>query len=388
MRPQARILPESVTTSISRSSRVQVLTVPNRNSKHRTHRVSGFGTAREAAEQELESRNIVLPFPQRGEWQEAIGERTSTLVMTSDSDGQTRAAAGIGIGRSRALPWHCIYRVERLASTRSEAADAALLRAITDAARSDPFCIRLHLGIFERDAETRQRLGAMLRELGFVKSEQPEAYRRTPSLELERSEEELFGRLATSARRNVRAPAKRGFQLISLENVSYAGRMQELMDESFRRTGQTALRLPWETILRRSERSPNRSRVIGLFPPNDTTPASLLAFAWGCVNGNYVTYEAGGSTRKDELGNLPLAYAPLWDLIAWAKRIGATWFDFGGVSTTDAPSGDDPLAGVSDFKRFFCERVVEVRDEWILEPRPIRAMLARTVSDAAQRVRR
>ena len=128
--------------------------------------------------------------------------------------------------------------------------------------------------------------------------------------------------------------------------------------------------------------------MIGLFAPNDNGPSGLLAFAWGCVNGNYVTYDAGASTRNHDLGNMPLAYAPLWDLIAWAKRIGATWFDFGGVSTTTAAPTDDPLGGISDFKRFFCERIVDVGEDWILEPRPIRAMIARTFSAAVERVRR
>ena len=362
--------------------------MPNGNPQHRIQRISGFGTAREAAEQELEKQGIVLPFPQRGEWHQAMGESSSALVVAHDADGRARAAAGIGIGRTRALPLHSIYRVERLASSETDAGDVALLKAIADAAYSDPFCIRLHLGIFEPEPERRLRLGALLGEAGFVKAQHPESYRRTPSLDLQASEEDLFAKVASSARRNVRAPAKRGFQLVPLEDPAYVGKIEELMDESFRRTGGSAIPLPWAAILRRSGRSPNRSRVVGLFKPNDTAPASLIAFAWGCVNGKYVTYEAGAATRQEGLGNLPLAYAPLWDLIAWAKRIGATWFDFGGVPTIGDTATADPLSGISDFKRFFCERIIEVRDEWTLEPRPVRAMIARTVSAAAHRIRR
>jgi hypothetical protein len=362
--------------------------VPNGDHVHRIHHLSGFGSAREAAEKELESQGIVLPFPQRGEWHEAIGESRSALVVARDSDGKARGAAGIGIGRSRSLPLHFIYRVERLASCETETDDAALLRAIIDAVRADRFCIRLHLGIFEPDSERRQQLGTVLGKSGFVKAQETESYRRTPSLDLHASEEELFSKLASSARRNVRLPAKRGFHLVPLTDPVYSARLTELMEESYRRTGGNPLSLPWQTILSRSGLSPNRSRVVGMFRPNDYSPSGLVAFAWGCVNGNYVTYEAGASTRQDELGNLPLAYAPLWDLIAWAKRIGAKWFDFGGVSAAGESTPDDPLGGITDFKRFFCERIIEVRDDWILEPRPVRAMIARTVSAAATRVRR
>lgn len=362
--------------------------MPNGNADHRIEHIAGFGSAREAVEHELESDGIVLPFPQRAEWHQAIGHSRSSLVVARDPEGKARAAVGIGIGRSRSLPLHFIYRVERLGSWETEEDDATLLRAILDTANSDQFCIRVHLGIFEPDPERRSRIGTVLENAGFVRAQHPESYRRTPSLDLQEPEDGLFSRLASSARRNVRLPAKRGFQLVPLHDPSYAGRLTELLEESFRRTAGHAISLPWRTILLRSARSPERSRVVGLFKPNDSSPSGLVAFAWGCVNGNYVTYEAGASTRQEGLGNLPLAYAPLWDIIAWAKRIGAKWFDFGGVSAAGESTSDDPLGGITDFKRFFCERIIEVRDEWILEPRPVRAMIARTVSAAAARVRR
>jgi lipid II:glycine glycyltransferase (peptidoglycan interpeptide bridge formation enzyme) len=226
-----------------------------------------------------------------------------------------------------------------------------------------------------------------LLQSGFVKARLPESYRRTPALDLEPTEEDLFLKLAPSARRNVRAPAKRGFEILPLHDPIYSARIEELMRESFQRTGGSAVRLPWHLILRSSHRSPNRSRVVGLFEHNNPTPNGLVAFAWGCVNGNYVSYEAAASTRRTGLGNLALAYAPLWDLVLWAKRLGATWFDFGGVPAADRVQ-DDPLAGIADFKRFFCEDVVEVRDEWTLEPRPLRASVARAVSAAVERMRR
>ena len=87
-------------------------------------------------------------------------------------------------------------------------------------------------------------------------------------------------------------------------------------------------------------------------------------------------------------GNLAIAYTPLWDLIAWAKRSGATWFDFGGVSERAASSAHDPLGGISEFKRYFSAHIVEVGEQWILEPRRIRAMIARVVSAAVKRSRR
>jgi lipid II:glycine glycyltransferase (peptidoglycan interpeptide bridge formation enzyme) len=112
---------------------------------------------------------------------------------------------------------------------------------------------------------------------------------------------------------------------------------------------------------------------------------SLVAFAWGCLHGDYVTYEAGAATRTQATGNLALAYAPLWDLVAWARGLGAAWFDFGGVSMGTAGDAHDPLGGIADFKRFFCNEVISVGEDWVLEPRPARAFLARAVRAAARK---
>lgn len=357
--------------------------------KRRLVHVAGLGAAREATEKTLAQLGVVLPVPQTAGWLRAVGCHDSSLVVSVAADGRPDAAVGIGIGRTRSLPGHVVHRVQRLAATDNVDRDATLLAALSEAARDDLRCIRLHLELFERDGERRARLGDSLRALGFVKAATPTAYVRTPSLDLGPSADELFAKCTTSARRNVRAPEKRGLRLSALHEPVYAERLQALMHEVFERTGGTTRSLPWSTILEMSAGSPERSRIIGLFAPDGSGPDGLLAFAWGCVNGDYVTYEAGASTRQHELGNLALAYAPLWDLISWAKRIGARWFDFGGVSTPDASHlHEDPLAGISDFKRFFCERVVEGGEDWILEPRPLRALLARAVRAAAKRAHR
>ena len=66
----------------------------------------------------------------------------------------------------------------------------------------------------------------------------------------------------------------------------------------------------------------------------------------------------------------------------WAKRGGARFFDFGGV-TAGSLASDDPLGGISDFKRYFTETLVQVGAEWSYEPRPGRAQAARMVKSAS-----
>jgi lipid II:glycine glycyltransferase (peptidoglycan interpeptide bridge formation enzyme) len=81
-----------------------------------------------------------------------------------------------------------------------------------------------------------------------------------------------------------------------------------------------------------------------------------------------------------------VGYALLWDLIVWSReQTEAKWFDLGGISVA---TPRDPLAGIVRFKRFFSEHVVEVGQEWRLEPHPVRGAIARAVSTAADVARR
>jgi hypothetical protein len=358
-----------------------------RAAKLRLLQVSGLGSERTATERQLETHGIMLPLAQSAEWLRLRGYRSSTLFTAVDSKELPHAAAAIAIEPSRSLPGHRIFRLERLSATASAGADDELLAGIVEAARSDRRCIRAQIGLFEREPQSRQRLAQTLKRLGFTRSARSESYIRTPCLDLALSEDELFAKCAASARRNVRAPSKRGFELMALNHASYARRLEDLLDEAYGRTGGTRSGLPWAGILELSRAMPDRSRVVGLRAPDEKSPGGILSFAWGCMNGNYATYEAGASTRNHRWGNLALAYAPLWDLIAWAKRSGAMWFDLGGV-TAKASGVDDPLGGISDFKRFFCDEIVDVGEQWVFEPRRIRAMIARTLSAAARHSRR
>jgi lipid II:glycine glycyltransferase (peptidoglycan interpeptide bridge formation enzyme) len=211
-------------------------------------------------------------------------------------------------------------------------------------------------------------------------------YERTVALDLDGTEEEIFARIDKTARRHVRAPAKRGLELRPVTDMAFAQRIQALMQETFSRTGGVLHQLPWDRIVAWSLAEPRVSRVVGLFDPRTEGSDALISMAWGCAHGDYVTYEAGAGVRRADLGSTPVNYAPLWDLISWAKRdVGARWFDFGGASAGDE---HDVLAGNLDFKRYFSEQIIPVADEWVLEPHVLRARLARAASAAASLARR
>ena len=172
---------------------------------------------------------------------------------------------------------------------------------------------------------------------------------------------------------------------MEITHERYASRLEELRRETFARTGGGIQDENWETIIVLSRAHPELSRLVGLFREDVDDPSGLLAFAWSRRHTDHVDYAAAASTRPEDL-RIPLTFALAWDLIRWGKRVGATWFDFGGI-TDVAEAQDDRLKGISDFKRNFSDNVILVGEEWVLEPR-LTSHLARAVSNAAGLVRR
>jgi len=126
--------------------------------------------------------------------------------------------------------------------------------------------------------------------------------------------------------------------------------------------------------------------VPGAYRTDRTPEKALVGFAIGRHHGDHVEYHTAASARLQDLGRLSLGYAPVWDLILWAKRSGAKWFDLGGI--TEARDGKiDPLAGVSDFKHRFSRIDTDIRTEMALYPPGFRPMLARSVSRATRYIR-
>lgn len=350
-----------------------------------TQRIDGFTSDRDLAEREAIAAGVALAVPQRAVWLRVSGETDTTLLLARERHGTVVAAAGIGISISRALPGHRIYRLERYGEGPSPDGTAAVLAALAAAARKDSRCLRAVVAVFERDASARQRIRDALVSCGFSPAPEPRMYTHTRALELRGTEEEIFAGINKTARSNVRAPAKRGLVLRPITDPALADRLAFLLQKSFARTDGTLEHRPWQQIFEFSAANPTLSRVVGLFDPTTAGVESVVSFAWGCAHGSNASYEAGAAARRPDLGSTPLSYAPLWDLIVWAReQANAQWFDLGGASAT---AGDQRFSGIDNFKRYFSDTIVEVGEEWMLEPRAFRAAVARGVGAAAQWVR-
>lgn len=335
------------------------------------------------SQQSLIDAGIPVPLRHRVEWAEAELEPSSWYLSVLDSDHRCRCGFPVSILSSRSMPGHRILRVNRLGRTRDTAALTAAVRGLVRLADEEERVLRVDAKVFARQEERRTKTGEVLFSSGFEPVREPELYSHTVQVDLDPSPEEILSSFHASGRRFIREPEKNGFEIRPLRDPALAGRLADLTRETFARTGGTPPLRDWADRLRFARDHPDLYRLVGTFAPDRQGPESLVAFVSGYHQGDHVTYADAASTRKLE-SNVSLSYAPTWDLIQWAHRTGADWFDMGGIPVRTVP---DELKGIADFKRYFSEDVVHVRDEWRRAVSPLRERTARTIRTAAEWVR-
>jgi hypothetical protein len=309
------------------------------------------------------------------------------LLCVQDAAGQPCGAVGLHISPSRALPGHRLLRVERFGPGIPPAAYAATLKVLVSLAHRDRRVLRLYVESLAFDPSVRMALESELEAAGFARLPSPRCYEHTLVLALDGAEESILASFHRTARQNIRNTGKYPVRVAPVVDPGHFARVNEIAAETFARTGVRYVPVyDWAAIAAVSAREPGASRLVGLYHKDEEGPAGLLAFAWACGHGDHAHYSAAGSTRHTA-GRIPLLYPLIWDLIVWAKRNGAGFFDFGGV-TAGTLESDDPLGGISDFKRYFTKSLVQVGAEWAYEPRPRRAQAARMMKSASTMVSR
>jgi hypothetical protein len=347
--------------------------------------LKGGSREHEEAERELLARGVALPLQHRVIWTRFRPAAGFWFLLVRDQAGRSVGGFMLEVSTSRALPGHLLLLSERFGDSLPAEVAAPALRALATLVRGDHRILRLDVEIFAADPSRRQLLGAALAEAGFSSAPLRRSYTETLTSDLLPSDEEHLAALSANTRRHVRAIHKRPVVLRQVEDPALAPRLDALLGETMQRTGGDRQSRDWRWKIALSQAAPHQSRLIGLFRTEAEGPESLLAFAWGCCHGEYAHYEASGSTRPPDL-KMSFSYALMWDLMCWARQYGARWFDFGGI-TEGRMGSDDPMGGISDFKRHFGNTVMRVGELWVLEPSTFRASLARGVIALANVVR-
>jgi hypothetical protein len=344
--------------------------------------VRGLNRDRGEAERKASETGVPLALMHRREWAQHLSRGESWFLFVVDSESQGQAGFAIEKVPTRAMPGHFIFRIGMFGANWPADVCEAAVAGLMQIAKTTPRLLRLQVNVFSRDK--RGAVGDVLAAAGFHQVHPPTAYQHTLVVDLTPSEDEIFASLGKSARKRIRETTKLALRTVVLTDAAYADRLKELQQEALRKTDGPSAWSDWQGILSLSREHPHLSRVIGLFLSDDQAPENMVAFSWVCNHGDHGEYRAAGSTRKTDV-RIPFGYLMVWDMIRWAKEMGASWFDMGGV----ALGGDDEkaLEGISEFKGYFTRELVEVGAEWVLEPNPMMASIAARVSSTADRFR-
>ena len=347
--------------------------------------VETLGQERDRCERELAEAGVHLPLVHRSTWARQIGGSTSWFLGVRGPDGRCRGGFAIEVHPSRALPGHRLLDVGHFGAGLPGDTLRVGVAGLAALAKRRLRTLRVDVNVCSREA--RGAIGDALAGAGFREVRPPRSYRHTLVIDLRGDLEAVNTALHKTARRNIRDIQKGPVTIRTITEVLWAPRIEVLQNLALQRTGAEERKIDWAARIELSRLHPELSCFQGLFLTGAEGPESLAAFAWGVHNGDHSEYRAGGSARIPS-SRLSLAYGLLWELIAWSKANGATWFDLGGVTIPDGAQGEDALQGISDFKRYFSREVAEVGSEWQLEPRPLRARLAHEVGTLAEWVRK
>lgn len=335
------------------------------------------------AVEELVMAGASVPLPHQPAWTSSPNTGDHWYVIARIPGQGCTCGFAVREHASRAMPGHRLLFATRIGNTVTAPARAAALKALAGWVSTEPRVLGLHVDVFSFDPSVFEELAPVLGGVGFAPRHPPTDYRHTVIVDLGAREEEIFASFHATARRHVRAPDKKGFAVRAVTDVRLAGRLAELTRSAVERTGGDYHPKDWRFLLEFGRQHEELLKIVGTFDPGVEGPESLIGFVLGEFHGDHATY-SDAATARDGV-SIPTTYAPAWALMKWARSGGATRFDFGGVPTR--PSDDDPLAGISSFKRYFSDVVVAVRQEWVFEPSPIRSSVAKTISAGVSSMR-
>jgi len=334
-------------------------------------------------EERLLAADRPLPLYHRSAWVREVKSSPGVWIVGEGERGGV--GARVEVNSLRSLPGHTSFRVRRFCADCDPDVAEGVLDELVDLAHRTPGVLKVSLEIFSRDPEARERLSALAGERGFGPDPEGHSYTHTLAVDLLPDEQEVFAGLGSRGRRGVRAVYKNPTEVRTVTDPALAPRLRELREETYERSGGTYEELPWAKIVRFTAAHPDLSRVSALFRTDRAGPEALLGYAWGCHHADSVEYAVGASTRPEDL-SMGIMYGPLWDLMKWAKRSGATWFDLGGAPAPDKET-DGAIARITGFKRNFDPVLIEVGEPLLYRVRPRRASVARFVSSVANRLR-
>jgi hypothetical protein len=289
------------------------------------------------------------------------------VLQIRGRDGKPASQLCVHIGRPKLMPWFAMATVRNLHPAINAEEEEFGLKMLQELAPEMPGVMTLRLQPKIYDSSELLSFQARAIRAQFLAADEPLGVTRTLLLDLGPDSDELLARLPSRTRQKIRHHSRAKVTICALEDPKYIKSCREAADVARIRTGAGPSSDDFETSFALAKSHPDRCKVIGLF--FNHRPTELLAYAIGFNNGKRVEFYSAGAVHDPELRSIPFNSFLVWELINWARHQGCTEMDMGGI-TDGGPN--DPLQGVSKFKRGMTENEVETGREMIHTVRPLR----------------
>jgi hypothetical protein len=304
------------------------------------------------------------------------------LFQARDAQGKPAMQAAVYVSRSRVWKQFAQGSVPRMSATASREGERFFIVALKKACLENTDLMTLRLQPYRLEAADLDAFEGHAKSEGFDRVPALDVTR-TLLMDLKPTPEELLAGFRPKTRATFKHRSRDEVILRSIADPAFVRRCQEAERAAFVRTGGKTAGYDFETHFRLANEKPDRAFAFGLFLPS--RPNELLAFVTGVRHGKVAEYQSAGSFSDPELRQVPFNYFLIWELILWARKSGAELFDLGGVS---AGGDDDPLAGITRFKRYLCDHEVEIGRELLSVLRPRRYALFQAMYAVLAKVRR
>jgi hypothetical protein len=316
-----------------------------------------------------------IPWPRISFWQgyrhlESISNRYFVLQMARNDSGKTYQMAvieqtsRIACFKTGAVPyWIPSLEPESLQD------QAELLKILRELCLQHTSLMSLRVHSYIPGDSALDVAEKILRGSGFETCER-HAPAMTRIIDLRPPLEDILSQFPSKTRTKLKLKKPEEVRVEPLKLREQIPDLQSAFNDSFYRSSDRRYDYDFESLFGILEKSPDAAAAFGFFLSDDWN--SPRAFITGVASPPLFEYSAAGSRSDVRLRQFKFNYILLWKLVETAKVRGALTFDMGGI-TDGGP--DDPLAGISDFKRRFPGFEANIGRERLLEIKPMRCRL-------------
>ncbi len=321
-----------------------------------------------------------IPWPRISFWQgyrhlQSISKKYFVLQMIHRDS--KRAYQMAVVEEASRIPFFktgaCPYWIPRAEPDALPAAQADLLKTLRELCLKHTALMSLRVHCYIPGEAALNAAENLLRDSGFEACDR-QAPATTRFIDLRPPIEEILSQFPTKTRTKLKLKKPDEVRVEELKRREQIPDLQAALNDSFGRSTARQYFYDFGSLFDTLEKSPETAAAFGFFLSDDWT--SPQAFITGFASPPLFEYAIAGSRSNARLRQFKFNYILLWRLVEAAKASGAQLFDMGGITPGDA---DDPLAGISDFKRRFPGFETSVGRERILALRPARRRLFSTL---------